>query len=833
MDTKQGMAGTGRPAPPDTAGHTYRVQHTPRPRWEELLPTLSPERRALMGFFYESLPESDLDCYPPQLPLRFADHALYLRRTASWCAGLDEAVFRHYVAFPRVNDEDLSFHRDAFYYALWPRIQDLPTIEDKILEVNRWCCEHASYQAQDERTASPLTVYRCGSGRCGEESAFLVSALRSVGIPARQVYAPFWSHCDDNHAWVEALCSGQWRYLGACEPEPVLDRGWFDTAASRAMLVRSPAFGRDRALPRPEVLGRADGITWLNQTARYAQARPYTFQVLSEGRPAAGARLYLQILNGAAFHTIAVLTANRQGIARAALGVGSLHVLAVQGRRCAEGMCGEEGLVLHLSPPEHGDTPWTDFDFHAPTDSRPAPAPLSGVQKAQRRLERQQGAALRRSRLDNAFQPGRKGCEDLLRAARGNCGEIRAFLSGEGGWNREALVRTLSDKDLRDTGREVLEDHLAHLPPWRGGLPEEIYWRYTACPRIGLEKLTPWRGALARWLEGWKGTPVALWRRINRELETRPPAYGNLYWPPEAALAGGGCDERSKRLLLVAALRTLGVPARLRPLDGAVEYWSGGVFRPVRPEKTALLRLTCPGGTPRRGQDWSLSHWTGKGWTALAPEEDWRDGTLSLTLPAGRYRLITAVRLPCGDQLAAHREVDLEAGAEQAIPLRLRPLSAGDLCTCQTLPAVPAQTLSGAEIPDLFRMGDGPVLALWLEAGDEPTEHLLNELARHQEALPVRPLFLVRDRKALAQPTLAGAVERLEGAQALLCDWDYELEAVARRLGRDPDTPPLMVLCDGAGRAVYSDSGYRVGAVELLLRAAGVERAPELLTNPW
>ena len=55
----------------------------------------------------------------------------------------------------------------------------------------------------------------------------------------------------------------------------------------------------------------------------------------------------------------------------------------------------------------------------------------------------------------------------------------------------------------------------------------------------------------------------------------------------------------------------------------------------------------------------------------------------------------------------------------------------------------------------------------------------------------------------------------------LLDDWAYDLEAAARCLGRDPDLPPLMVLCDGAGEAVYSDSGYRVGAVELALRLAG------------
>ena len=87
------------------------------------------------------------------------------------------------------------------------------------MEINLWCSGQASYRASDTRTASPLAVYRSGLGRCGEESVFLASVLRSVGIPARQVYVPRWSHCDDNHAWVEAWCGGKWHYLGACEPE--------------------------------------------------------------------------------------------------------------------------------------------------------------------------------------------------------------------------------------------------------------------------------------------------------------------------------------------------------------------------------------------------------------------------------------------------------------------------------------------------------------------------------------------------------------------------------------------------------------------------------------
>ena len=258
-----------------------------REKWSMLMERSAQPQRQAMGFLWDHLPDCDLDCYPPNLFLRFVQHALALRETAPWCAYLDWEIFAHYVLFPRVNDEDLSFHRDIFHRALWPRVKDLPSQEERISEVNRWCHEHASYQAQDERTASPLTVYRCGSGRCGEESAFLVSALRSVGIPARQVYAPRWSHCDDNHAWVEALCGDRWRFLGACEPEPVLDRGWFTTAASRAVLVHSRIFGTGASPLHGRSLGPDGAVSWFDQTARYAETRTCSFQAFIGGLPAA------------------------------------------------------------------------------------------------------------------------------------------------------------------------------------------------------------------------------------------------------------------------------------------------------------------------------------------------------------------------------------------------------------------------------------------------------------------------------------------------------------------------------------------------------------------
>ena len=391
-------------------------------RWNERLCALTDEQRRAMEFLMTHLPESDLDQYPFDLFLQFVDHALHLRAHTAWCGALEEEIFYHYVLFPRVNDEDLSFHRALFHDALRARIEPLPTVAEKVLEVNRWCHENASYQFQDDRTASPLTVFRSGSGRCGEESAFLVSALRSVGIPARQVYSPRWAHCDDNHAWVEALCDGEWRFLGACEPEPILDRGWFNTAASRAILVHSRLFGAGSSPLHGAPLGTDGAVTWYNQTERYARTRTYTFRAERDGLPAAGARFQLQVLNEASFHTIATLTADERGEARAQLGLGDLHVLCTLDGLRAEGDCVDGAVVLELVHPAMEETDWAEFDVHAPKDEPIHPALLTAEQKAERAAELVRGAELREARIASHYHPGqgKPEWEDLLKAARGN-----------------------------------------------------------------------------------------------------------------------------------------------------------------------------------------------------------------------------------------------------------------------------------------------------------------------------------------------------------------------------------------------------------------------------
>ena len=790
--------------------------------------TLSVSRRSAMDFLRTHLPQSDLDCYDDSLFLRFANHALALRERAPWCAALDKEIFLHYVLFPRVNDEDLSFHREIFRNALWERIVKLPTTAEKVLEVNRWCHEMASYQMQDDRTASPLTVYRCGSGRCGEESAFLVSALRSVGIAARQVYSPRWAHCDDNHAWVEALCDGQWRFLGACEPEPVLDRGWFNSPASRAMLVHSRVFGAAEHPLHGEKICTEGAVTWCNQTARYALTRRRTLCAVIDGNRIANALIQVQILNEASFHTIATLFTNENGEASIELGLGDFHIFARHGAYICEKKVGTEDFItldlqkmLIVSP---YDRDWHSADYIAPLDSPLNASPLNAAQKRARAAVLAEGRAIREARIAAMFPENAENSPhaDLLRAARGNAAEIEAFLSADSDPRREAMLRSLSEKDLRDVTAEILESHLRALAP-QGNLPDDVYIPYLLCPRIELEPLTAWREELAK--HAFPEDPAFLYQHLLSEIKRCcANTYANLVTPPAQVWQAKRCDGRSFDILYVALLRTMGTPARLRALDGEPEYYRDGEWIQIDwigagPTPTASLRLLSDTDAVYR-QNWTLSRYDGC-WSLL--HETWTDGTLLFNLPEGYYRLVTSVRMPNGNQFTMQREFTLRAEEEKTVQLAFRSYELSDLLRSQRLPLMSAATLDGEIIEDICRTDGRPTVLLWLEEGGEPTEHILNELIAEKNAIRsdlFNLCFLLRSREAMRQRTLALALEQLPCARVLLDDWDYDLETAARHLTCDPDTPPLAVVCDGNGNAVYGMSGYSVGSAQLLLRIA-------------
>ena len=339
----------------------------------------SAEEQEALHFLYAYMPVADATDYPTSYHLSNIRAALRTRREMPWGNKVPELLFRHFVVPMRVNNEPLDSSRIIFYRELKDRVKGL-SMKNAILEVNHWCHEHVTYEPSDARTSSPLQSIRTARGRCGEESTFTVAALRAVGIPARQVYTPRWAHTDDNHAWVEAWADGKWYFLGACEPEPVLNLGWFNAPASRAMLMHTRVFG-DYNGPE-EVMLRTSNFTEINLIDNYAKTGRTDFKVIdTAGLPVEDAKVEFQIYNYAEYYPAVTKYTDRQGHTFLTAGLGDMLVWASKNGKYgfARASFGKDKLVtITLSYDDTSSLAGQDMNIVPPSESANLPEVTPG-----------------------------------------------------------------------------------------------------------------------------------------------------------------------------------------------------------------------------------------------------------------------------------------------------------------------------------------------------------------------------------------------------------------------------------------------------------------------
>ena len=801
------------------------------------------DERTLLQLSYGTLPLQDAGSADFGLLLSFARHALMLRRESPFCRDVPEDLFLHFVFYPRVNSEDLTDCRPFFYRQLASRVKGC-TGEQAILEVNRWCAENMTYRATDDRTQSPMTSYLGGIGRCGEESTLAVSALRSIGIPARQIYAPLWAHCDDNHAWVEAYSGGRWFFFGACEPEPVLNRGWFSDASSRAPLECYRTFFsfRGEAMAADELIERQGAALLYNVTEHYAPVSRLTVQVrMEDGSPVPGAKVRADLFNMAALRPVCQNRADGHGVFSIRLGRGSYHLEASDADLHAETeiLLKDEPLTVTLTVREHENTESVrDADFTAPAASPVNRTVLTRKQELENRRTLARCAALRQARLEGYFRPEYASfgpeLEKLLRSAGGNAAELFDFYTAQQAADRPlalAFLQSLSPKDWRDTARAVLEDHFAARTAAAEHLVKEVL-----CPRIGHEMLEPWREAVREAFPGG-GTYADDPQRLMEEIRERFPDgpgryYAPLWLTPLAALRCGHADETGRRVLFVAAMRASLLPARLNPADGTAEYWANGAYHTVcsvcqaRHDGLIVLR---PQKDTRfvYASNYTLSRWDSGGWQLLDYSEDGGgqpDDPMRIPSLPGQYRLVTIRRLPNGGQLCRLRDFVLEAGQTREIPLQVREASPEQMLSRNALEPFVLHGPGGRETASAELL-KGKTVLVWLDPGKEPTEHILNEFlaaAEELRGMALSVVFVLPDGAALGNLTLGKVLTALPEIRVEYDDFGATATMLARKMFLEPDVWPLLVLTDETLRGYYGSCGYRVGLVELTLQLAEI-----------
>lgn len=511
------------------------------------------EERFLMEYLYASMPLSDISNYDFDLFYKYVKHGLLLRENTSWGSNIPEDIFLNYVLHYRVNNEAIEDCRDVFYQMLKDRVEN-KSMYEAALEVNYWCAEKATYKSTDERAASPLTVLKCGYGRCGEESTFAVTALRSVGIPARQIYTPRWAHCDDNHAWVEVWCDGKWHYLGACEPEPVLDKGWFTSAASRAMVIHSRIFSNH--LKNEEIISQNEVVTTISNIKKYSLIEKNEFHnpaenagfdttiehsnadapikelklkvVNSQSQPIKGAEIRVEILNYSEFATVAKLVTDSQGQAFISLGLGTVSFHVVKDGKFLNKIIDLKYIeVVEFNMDEavsfEEEVLGQDIDMIPPKDKKILPYSITEEEQAvhnervkncnavreerihkilkeieERKLQLLESKALINLKdIHEILENEGQAINDILLKSSGNYNEILDFLKVSTDYEdlekRVNLLKTLSNKDYVDSKSHILNSHINHVISFNEDYPKEIYLKYVLCPRIYLEKITAFR----------------------------------------------------------------------------------------------------------------------------------------------------------------------------------------------------------------------------------------------------------------------------------------------------------------------------------------------------
>ncbi|MDR2066044.1 MAG: transglutaminase-like domain-containing protein [Prevotellaceae bacterium] len=816
---------------------------------------LTAEEREAMKFLYAFMPVGDIADYDSRFFLENVRASFVARNEMPWGASIPEDIFRHFVLPVRVNNENMDNSRMIFYNELKMCIINL-SMHDAALEINHWCHEKVTYAPSDSRTSSPLASVRSATGRCGEESVFAVAAMRSAGIPARQVYTPRWAHTDDNHAWIEVWIDGKWHYMGACEPEPRLDIAWFDAPVKRAMLLHTKVFGKYYGAN--EIISQTPCYTEINVTENYAPVRQIQVKAVDiEGNAVENAVVDFGLYNYAEFYPIATKTTNAGGIVTFSAGLGDLLVWASKDNRYGfqQASIGKHDSISIVINKKQGDS--GDIEL---TVVPPAERSVSvSVSEEQRRIndKRFQHEDAVRRQYENTFYTEMQAAvlaKDInsdvaavwkhMQASKGNHAEIEKFLRSAVSEHRTialALLDEVSQKDLRDTPAEIFQHHLQHAGDYEKEFTDkELFKQYVLNPRVANELLSCYRNVfiadtvLRRQLHNNPLQALEYFRKRFTVDNTYNPQQIPMNIKGFATLKTG--DSHSAGIAVTGFLRSLGIAARMQPNTHNLQYFYCNQWHNFSINDTAVAEQPNQGKlflsfTPDailKNPQYEI-HYT------ISKIENGKFHTLGLDnnnmilgekniinkeviINTGYYMLTSGRRLANGSVLGKLNFFTVEKDKTTRLPLIVR----NNTDELQVIGNINPETKfmpqnSSEAVSIIQTAGRGYFVLAIVEARKEPSTHALHELcaAAAEYEKWGRPMICLFPDEEQLKIFNINEFKNMPSNITFGYDIDFASASMLKTsLTLTSDNLPLFVVADSFGRVVFFSQGYRIGLAE-------------------
>ncbi|MFH0894621.1 MAG: transglutaminase-like domain-containing protein [Bacteroidota bacterium] len=817
---------------------------------------LSDDEENALKFLYSYMPLCDLADYSGEYFLKIVRSSLEAKKYFNWGKTIPNDIFQHFVLPPRVNNESLDTSRILFFQEIKDRIKNL-TIAEAALEVNRWCREKVTYRGTDARTRSPLAVMSCAYGRCGEESTFTVSALRAVGIPARQCYTPRWAHSDDNHAWVEVWVDGKWYFMGACEPEAGLNMGWFAEPATRAMMIHTLVIG-DYKGPE-EVLLKDEKYTRINVLSNYAPVKNIVVRVLSQDQKAVdNATVNFSLYNYAEFYPIATKKTNASGFCSLTTGFGELLIWCNKNNSFGFEkftIRNQDTLTVVLNKSEKSNSVLS-FDFVPPTAGKPPLAPVSGdnATNAQRVME----ADKIRGKYEHTFIDSLQSVNFAheknlnadstllyLRKSRGNWKTIYSFLESTPADKRNLvllLLSSINDKDLADISLSVLNDHLLNAP-LQGNYSPSFYAQFLLSPRLEYEQLLPWRAFLkvqfSKYLKGNNEKTISLikkWTTKNIHLDEKWNYY-KVPLTPSGVFNLRIADEKSRNIFVTALCRTFSIPARIEPSTKKPQYFSMNEWKDFYPaEKTnsvsakAALVIQTDNRqvkNPEYYVNFTIEKFENGTYRTLDFEEDPRLKVFpcTLSLDPGSYLCVTGIRKNDGSVLSRLEFFELKADSTKILPLVFRNKS-GSGAVIGNIELNKKAQMNGTSQPMPLKnmLGEEGTFFIWADADKEPTRHVAADLSKIKTTLNEwngKFVFLFKSKTDLENFKNKNAAD-LPSSTLFAVDNGEALNSLKMVVCKSTaGNLPIIIYTNKQGEIFYHSEGYVIGTDRFVLDLIG------------
>jgi hypothetical protein len=543
-------------------------------------------------FLLSSMPDVDLVNFRSDDFISYFQAVEKNRKRVPWGNKVDDFLFYHYILPHRVSQEPLEDFTAVYADTLYDIIEDAKDMRQAVLRINEWVYTRMKYEPTSRWDQNASVTIDRGFGRCEEMAILCIKALRSVFIPARKVYSPWWPFTNSNHAWVEVWIDGKWHYIGGGEPTD-LENAWFFLPAKRAAIIEGVVYG-DIEEGEEVIYKKKEGYTIINTTPNYCDTKQLIVMVNKDNSPAESVSVSICVYNYSSLPPVGIKKTDDDGFVSFTVGLTDLFIYAAQDSLIDYSLWKPTGVardtvVLELSKKEFPDT---SFWLHTRRLDKKKKEPQYKPNKdSLKLLQERHFCRINIVDISLASILDEKD-EKLIKIFYHAKGKGKLLLSYYKDLDADLnngfidYFDALHPKDIVSVDTVGLTKEIEAMVTsveWANQeIPDSVIRESLISDRILFEQIGKWRDSMQTEFIDFRKediektvNTVFSWVIDNIQKVEERGYFGPMKNSLDVYRTGCGMEEE-RFILICGILRSLGIPARVKWSYDAFEYWDRG-----------------------------------------------------------------------------------------------------------------------------------------------------------------------------------------------------------------------------------------------------------------